>query len=97
MSIDIRNWKPKSYIPKPEDEVRAVYSWGDGEHGQLGHREAYTREAIGASVRAMPPVKASYITPPAMMLIKITAKCTVMCHFNMHFLRHKQFSEIILP
>jgi len=61
MSIDIRNWKPKSYLPKPEDEVRAVYSWGDGEHGQLGHREAYTREAIGASVRAMPPVKAQTV------------------------------------
>lgn len=61
MSFDVKNWRPKAYVPRAEDEVRAVYSWGDGEHGQLGHSMSYTREAIAHSVKTMPSVKAQTV------------------------------------
>jgi len=61
MSMDLKDWRPKDYQPRPEDEVRAVYSWGDGEHGQLGHRDSYTRDAIAASIKSMPSVKAQTV------------------------------------
>jgi len=43
ISKSMIGWKPK-FVPKPEDEIRTVYSWGDGEHGQLGHAESYTKK-----------------------------------------------------
>lgn len=56
MSASMMGWKPK-YVPKPEDEVRTVYSWGDGQHGQLGHADAYTLAYIEATVKTMPNVQ----------------------------------------
>jgi len=57
VSASMSGWKPK-YVPKSEDEVRTVYSWGDGEHGQLGHGESYTLAYIEAKTKTMPGVKA---------------------------------------
>lgn len=57
ISASMLGWKPK-YVPKAEDEIRTVYSWGDGEHGQLGHGESYTKEYISKQTKSMPGVKA---------------------------------------
>lgn len=75
MSFNVKDWKPKAYVPRPEDEVRAVYSWGDGEHGQLGHRESYTREAIAHSVKTMPSVKVLCIDICSVRLMWICITC----------------------
>ena len=53
ISASMLGWKPK-YVPKAEDEIRTVYSWGDGEHGQLGHGESYTKEYISKQTKSMP-------------------------------------------
>jgi len=42
-------------------QVRAVYSWGDGEHGQLGHAQSYTRSAVAAQIKTMPAIKAQTV------------------------------------
>lgn len=55
-SMAFGEWK-YTHVPKPEDEVRSVYTWGDGEHGQLGHGLAYTREYGKTMIKGGPAVK----------------------------------------
>ena len=61
MSFNIKDWIPKAYVPRPEDEIRAVYTWGDGEHGQLGHSASYTRASVAHQIKSMPSVKAQTV------------------------------------
>jgi len=55
-SIQFKDWKP-SWTPKPEDEVRSCYTWGDGEHGQLGHGDAYTSEYCKRTIKGGPAIQ----------------------------------------
>ena len=55
-TIKFKDWKPE-YKPTTKDEIRSVYTWGDGEWGQLGHGTSYTREFCKTIVKGGPQIK----------------------------------------
>jgi alpha-tubulin suppressor-like RCC1 family protein len=48
--------RPK-YTPTAKDEIRSVYTWGDGEWGQLGHGPSYTRELCKTIIKGGPQIQ----------------------------------------